>query len=262
MSQEADKVLVESLLVNFFPKTDPKYASCFQLLTTLIPNFGLTVFLDRLLEVLVFIENLRHLKQVDHSFLAEFRIVCKKNPDIKVATTLLKLFREKLGSQPLHLKASTLFLRGLAAHPGLLPHCASVTRELELILDYCLDTAVDEIPAVLFGLYETLRGDVETLKGLLELLPDKNVYAFFHRHLQDKLSASLLQTVTKLIKKTNDPLSVFTFIEHALREKPGSNNNILIEKLLVSKERSFLLSCFFLILFVVRAGTLRANIRK
>ncbi len=228
MRQEAEKVLAESLLVNFFAKTDQRYDSCLQLLTSLFPDFGLTIFLDHLLEILVFIENFRHLKQVDTPFLAELQILCKKNPDIKVATTLLKLCREKLESQPLHLKPCTLFLRGLAAHPELLPHCASVSRELELLLDYCLDTAVDEssLP-VLFGLYKTLRGDAETLKVLLELLSDKKVYAFFHHHLQDELSAPLLQKVAKLIQKTNDPLSVFTFIEYA-----GPDNDVRIEKLL------------------------------
>ncbi|KTC92601.1 MULTISPECIES: helicase C-terminal domain-containing protein [Legionella] len=228
---QAERALAESLLASFYDRDDEKYEKALQLLKILVPDFGITLFLKNLLDVLVLVESLRQLKQVDARFFAELQSILKEYPDIKVAISLLKLAKEKLDNQPERLKSFTLFLQGLAAHPELLPR-TSLNKELELILDYCLNASIDEVSLpMLFGLYQTLEGDSETLKGLLELMRDERVYAFFHQHVQEKLSATLLQKVTKLIKKTNDALSVLTIIEYSFGEKEQDDDGLFIDTL-------------------------------
>lgn len=120
-------------------------------------------------------------------------------------------------------------------------------KGLELILDYCLSASLEESSlSLLFDLYQTLKNDSETLKTLLDLMRDKNVYAFFHQHIQYGLSASLLKKATELIKKTNDAPSVLTIIEYSLGEKEQDDDNSFLDTFLNLEEKncsSILLLC-------------------
>ncbi|MBA2652613.1 MAG: hypothetical protein H0U73_10160, partial [Tatlockia sp.] len=245
--EQAEKILVAPLIANLFAKSDPiGYEVGLQLLNILVPNFGIKYFLENLLEVLVLLENLHHLKSTDSKLLTELQALAKTNPDIKLIIAMLQLCREKLQNKPENLKPCTLFIHYLATHPELLPHCTSLTKELELVFDYCLEASVDEksMPVV-FELYQTLKADAETLKMMLNLLYDDKVYAFFLRHLDDKLPGSLLITAAKFIKKTNDPITVFCFIEHARYEK-ALDDELFIARLL-SVELEKLSAILFLV---------------
>ncbi|KTD33039.1 coiled-coil protein [Legionella nautarum] len=235
---QAETVLAESLLANFFAEDKQKYEICLQLFKILVPHFGITLFLENLLDHLVLVESIRQLKTIDVQFFTELQVILKENPDLKAAISLLRLAKEKLENQPEHLKPFTLFLHGLAANPKLLPYCTTLDKGLELILDYCLSVPIDETSLpLLFGLYQTLEDDSETLKTLLELMHDKKVYAFFHEHIQYEPSASLLKKATELIKKTNDAPSVLTIIEYSLREKEHTDDNRFIGTLLSLEEK-------------------------
>ncbi|WP_347251753.1 hypothetical protein [Legionella sp.] len=231
--QQADRLLAESLIANLFDPADKsRIERCFQLLNLLLtPNFSLSAFLEQHLDMLILIENLKNLKNADSNLFIALQAILRKNPDVNMAITLVKLCRAKIEQNPKHLKPCIHFLQGLSANHKLLIYCTQSSSQLELVLDYCLNASADEISLEIgFKLANELRDDEETLKSILGLLSDKKVYAFFQRHRELKVPAPLLQKITKLLKETNNRVSVLRFIESVL-EIEDQDPDSVIEKI-------------------------------